>query len=1001
MNQRTFHLGLPSRPVRLIQAMFAALLMIAVVGGYAAPTTQAAVGNRIMLRVLVVSGGDPGTSALATQMDREGVPYTRVDVWDSSRPTITADYLAEASTGTGHFQAIILPNAAGGGLTPDEVAAIAAYEEAFGVRQVNAYEFPGADLGFTNPAYIGTLDGGTAQVTTSGQSAGFGYLAGSLRLDDFDPGVSEIYGYLGVPADPMPSGQSITPLVNATQSGSTGALLAVHTQSGREQLVISAGFNEYMQAFDALAPGIISWATRGIHLGYQRNYLNIHIDDVFLPDSRWSVTDNCTPGDDCLDTSVTTPDIRMNGADATRLLNWQATHDFRFDMVFNAGGSIVAEQSGRDPLTDNLLNKEEQFRWINHTLSHPYLGCIQIAPTVVGQTWQCATSESDAPRIDAEVTGEMSGGTYWASQAFIADQVATNNTWALNNKLTNYSARELVTGEHSGLRSLPQMATDNPFLAPALAGLGITSVASDASREPAPRTLDTSAIWTLPRHPMNVYYNTATFTEAVDEYNWYYTSSADGGSGICENNPLSTCISPLDASTPDAARSSFTGYIQVLEVRNAIRYLLTNDPRPIYAHQSNLAEDGVLYPVVEDVLSQYASIYDRTKAPIVQAGMSELTSALGRNADFRATSASVDAYVDGAGVHVPDSSVDVPLTVPAGSVGTGLTAYAGELSGWLPGVATVGLPTPAGGYVLNIPSTVPGAPTIGAVTPGSTTVTVTWTPPLDDGRAPITGYVIRAFTGSTPTLVSTTVAPGDATSLLVSGLKNGTAYRFRVAATNAVGTGADSALSAWATPRAALGGIPTAVVGEPGNKSARVTWVLPSVTDGITAYRVRAIEGTTVRRTVNVAAPLTSAALSDLKNGIVYTFDVTAIWGSAAGRPSVKSEPATPDLFAQSQTAPAITSVVPRNASIAVSWVPPADGSAGAVKEYKIRAFEGATGTSAARSVTVGPNQTSVILPSLKNGVAYSVEVEVVYPSGAVGGFSARSLAVIPQVAVG
>jgi hypothetical protein len=988
--------------VRLIQAVFAALLVLTVVGGYAAPTTQAAIGNRIMLRVLVVSGGDPGTGALATQMDREGVPYQRVDLRDAARPTITAEYLADASTGTGHFQAIILPNAAGGGLSADEMAAIAADEEAFGVRQVNAYEFPGGHLGFTNPAFSGTLDGGTAQVTTAGGSVGFGYLAGSLRLDDFDPGVAEIYGYLGVPADPMPSGQSITPLVTATQNGATGALLAVHTESGREQLVISAAFNEYMQAFDALAPGIISWATRGIHLGYQRNYLNVHIDDVFLPDSRWSVTDNCTPGDDCLDPNVTTTDIRMTGADATRLLNWQATNNFRFDMVFNAGGSIAVEsQLGRDPLTDNLLNKEEQFRWINHTWSHPYLGCIQIAPTIVGQTWQCATSESDAPRIDADVTGEMSGGTYWASQSLISDQVATNNTWALNNKLTNYSARELVTGEHSGLRSLPQMTTDNPFLAPALAGLGITHVASDASREPAPRTLDASAISTLPRHPMNVYYNTGTFTEAVDEYNWYYTTQADGGSGICENNPSSTCISPLDASTPEAAWDSFTGYIQVLEVRNAIRYLLTNDPRPIYAHQSNLAEDGVLYPVVEDVLSQYASIYDRSKAPIVQAGMSALTAALERNTDFRATSASVDAYVDSAGVHVPDASVDVPLTVPAGSVGTGLNAYAGELSGWLPTASTVRLPTPAGGYVLNIPPTVPGAPTIGTVTPGSTTVTVTWTPPLDDGHAPITGYVIRAYKGSTPSLVSTTVAPAEVTSWRVTGLTNGTAYRFRVAATNDVGTGAESALSAWATPRAALGGFATNVVGEPGNKSARVTWELPSVTDGITTYRVRAIEGTSVRRTVNVAAPLTSAALSDLKNGVVYTFDVTAIWGSTVGKPSVASAPASPDLFNQSQTAPAITSVVPGNASIAVGWAPPADGSAGAVKEYKIRAFEGAFGTSAARSVTVGPTQTSVILPSLKNGVAYSVEVEVVYPSGAVGGFSARSTAVIPRVVVG
>ena len=41
--------------------------------------------------------------------------------------------------------------------------------------------------------------------------------------------------------------------------------------------------------------------TRGIHLGYQRNYFAVHVDDVFLPDSRWSATGHCTPGDGCAD----------------------------------------------------------------------------------------------------------------------------------------------------------------------------------------------------------------------------------------------------------------------------------------------------------------------------------------------------------------------------------------------------------------------------------------------------------------------------------------------------------------------------------------------------------------------------------------------------------------------------------------------------------------------------------------------------------------------------
>jgi hypothetical protein len=39
-----------------------------------------------------------------------------------------------------------------------------------------------------------------------------------------------------------------------------------------------------------------------------------------------------------------------------------------------------------------------------------------------------------------------------------------------------------------------------------------------------------------------------------------------------------------------------------LEIRNALKYILTNDPRPFYAHQSNLTGDGILYPVLDGIL---------------------------------------------------------------------------------------------------------------------------------------------------------------------------------------------------------------------------------------------------------------------------------------------------------------------------------------------------------------------------------------------------------------
>jgi titin len=102
-------------------------------------------------------------------------------------------------------------------------------------------------------------------------------------------------------------------------------------------------------------------------------------------------------------------------------------------------------------------------------------------------------------------------------------------------------------------------------------------------------------------------------------------------------------------------------------------------------------------------------------------------------------------------------------------------------------------------------ATVPGAPTAVTAVPGDHMATVGWTPPTNDGGAPLTGYRITPYIGAnaqTPVAVS----GGLTTSYDVTGLTNGTAYTFRVAAINAVGTGPDSAASPAVTPMPALAG---------------------------------------------------------------------------------------------------------------------------------------------------------------------------------------------------
>ena len=58
----------------------------------------------------------------------------------------------------------------------------------------------------------------------------------------------------------------------------------------------------------------------------------------------------------------------------------------------------------------------------------------------------------------------------------------------------------------------------------------------------------------------------------ADEYNWIYTSVADGGSGICTANPeTSTCIAPLNVNT------GYASYIVPTETRIDMLHILGND----------------------------------------------------------------------------------------------------------------------------------------------------------------------------------------------------------------------------------------------------------------------------------------------------------------------------------------------------------------------------------------------------------------------------------------
>jgi hypothetical protein len=245
----------------------------------------------------------------------------------------------------------------------------------------------------------------------------------------------------------------------------------------------------------------------------------------------------------------------------------------------------------------------------------------------------------------------------------------------------------------------------------------------------------------------------------------------------------------------------------------------------------------------------------------------------------------------------------------------------------------------------------PYAPTIGAATNIGTSrayndgaISVAFTP---TGPNAATSYTVTAVEDASKT------ATGSSSPIIVTGLASNTSYTFKVAGTNAVGTGdqssASSAVTATTLAQTPTIGTATNVgTGRPYNNGAATVTFTANATGGsaITGYTVTSSPGGYTA--TGSSSPLT---VTGLQSATAYTFTVTATNANGVSTSSSASNSITATTVPQAPSAPSASS--PSAGVDAISWSAPANGGSGITNYHweSNDAKSGDTGTGTSTNV--------------------------------------------------
>jgi hypothetical protein len=620
-------------------------------------------------------------------------------------------------------------------------------------------------------------------------------------------------------------------------------------------------------------------------------------------------------------------------------------------------------------------------------------------PTATNPGIDCSSAPGSwDPSTDPSTTTDASIGT----------EIGWDQAFAAANGLPNYTPAAVVTGEHSGL--------ENPNMTSALAGVGVTTFASDASRQSAPFTL--GAANSAPRYPSNIYYNADNWADELNEYNTLYASTTTQiGTdpltnpptkeyGHCTNTSSTTCL-----TTPATQASLIASETGIM-----MSHILANNPRVDYAHQSNLIGPEGTTPgtggyTLLDTLSAMQTLYnsyENTNAPLDQ--MTDVTEAqvLAQQKAWATadTANSVTATLNEAtgAVTVTNTSgaaVDVPVTTPQGTTVGGAAygqSYAGQLSAWTsvapgtplvldehvaPNIISANTATSTVGVPFSTTVTTTGEPTATLTETGALPTGITFTD-NGNGTATLAGTAAAATGGSFPITITATNPSGTVTQAFT--LTNDQAPAVTSLPTASFYTGVQGLYTVTTTgyPVATItetGALPAGLAfADKGDGTATITGAT-TATSGTFPVSISAKNSTgstaTLPLTITVSASgpptITSGATAFFTLGQAGAFAVTSSGGPV---PVVTEVGALPD---------GLTMAASANGSALVSGTPTATGTT----QLAVTAANGQT-PDATQTLTIivgsAPTVTSPAAATFFSGTSGSFTVTTAgYPAPSLG----------------